>query len=55
MALVLRLQIAPIATDDLLITIRRFRQDIDRFALINNGAVSTEVMRFLESRYKAET
>ena len=48
----LKAQIAPIATDDLLITIRRFRQDIDRFALINNGAVSTEVMRFLEAAIK---
>ncbi len=44
----LKAQIAPIAVDGLLISIRRFRQDLDSLALINNGAVSPEVMRFLE-------
>lgn len=44
----LKAQIAPIAVDGLLISIRRFRQDIDSLALINNKAVSPEVMRFLE-------
>ncbi len=44
----LKAQIAPIAVDGLLISIRRFRQDLDSLALINNGAVSPEVMRFLK-------
>ncbi len=44
----LKAQIAPIAVDGLLISIRRFRQDIDSLALINNRAVSPEVMRFLK-------
>ncbi len=44
----LKAQIAPIAVDGLLISIRRFRQDIDSLALINNGAVSPEVMRFIK-------
>lgn len=45
----LKAQIAPIAPDELLISIRRFRQDIDRSALITNGAASSEAMRFLEA------
>jgi len=44
----LKAQIAPIAVDGLLISIRRFRQDIDSLALINNRAVSPEVMRFIK-------
>lgn len=44
----LKAQIAPIAVDGLLISIRRFRQDIDKNALISGGAVSPEVMRFIE-------
>jgi pilus assembly protein CpaF len=41
--------ISPYAVDDLLISIRRFRQDIDHSALITKGAASFEVMRFLEA------
>lgn len=48
----LKAQIAPVAVDGLLISIRRFRQDIDRFTLINNKAVSSEVMGFLEAAIK---
>jgi len=44
----LKAQIAPIAVDGLLISIRRFRQDIDRLALINLRAISSIVMRFVE-------
>lgn len=44
----LKAQIAPIAVDGLLISIRRFRQDIDSLALVNSRAVSAEVMRFIE-------
>ncbi len=49
----LKAQIAPIAVDGLLISIRRFRQDIDRLALINGGAISPAVMRFLEIAVKS--
>lgn len=44
----LKAQIAPIAVDGLLISIRRFRQDIDSLALVSSRAVSAEVMRFIE-------
>lgn len=44
----LKAQISPIAVDGLLISIRRFRQDIDRLALINTRAISSEVMQFIE-------
>jgi pilus assembly protein CpaF len=44
----LKAQIAPIAVDGLLISIRRFRQDIDRLFLVNTRAISPEAMRFLE-------
>ncbi len=44
--------ISPYAVDGLLISIRRFRQDIDCSALIANGAVSSEVMLFLEAAIK---
>lgn len=41
-------QIAPVAVDGILITIRRFRQDIDANKLIINGAASKEVMDFMQ-------
>lgn len=44
----LKAQIAPIAVDGLLISIRRFRQDIDSLTLVSNKAISSEVMRFIE-------
>lgn len=42
-------QISPVAVDELLITIRRFRQDITRSMLVSNKSVSHEVMSFLEA------
>ena len=44
----LKAQIAPVASDGLLIAIRRFRQDITLEALVKNGAVSQQVLDFLK-------
>lgn len=46
-------QIAPIAVDGCLITIRRFRQDINAAALINRKSVSREVMDFFKAAIAA--
>ncbi|KUG05239.1 type ii/iv secretion system atp hydrolase tada/virb11/cpaf, tada subfamily [hydrocarbon metagenome] len=48
----LNAQIAPITENELLITIRRFRQDIDIETLIQNGAASKKVIEFLEKAIK---
>lgn len=48
----LKAQIAPIAVDGLLISIRRFRQDINLHNLIETGAVSQEVVDWLEIAVK---
>lgn len=45
-------QIAPIAVDNLLITIRRFKQDINRQQLIDNKAANRDVMNWLEVAVK---
>lgn len=46
-------QIAPVAVDGILITIRRFRQDITIADLISKGAVSAEIVDFLQASVKA--
>ncbi len=48
----LKAQIAPIAPDGLLISIRRFRQDINIQKLIDSGAVSQEIIDWLEIAIK---
>ncbi|MGB9849121.1 MAG: CpaF family protein [Moorellaceae bacterium] len=42
-------QIAPVAVDGVLISIRRFRQDVTADMLIHNRAVSSELMQFLRA------
>lgn len=42
----------PAARDNFLLSIRRFRQDIDAETLIKSGAVSEEVMEFLKTAVK---
>lgn len=42
-------QISPIAVEGAMITIRRFRQDITATSLIQNRAVSSEIMDFLKA------